>query len=57
VWNIEPEIRRIAARQVALQYARKGAFQTAEITDLGIITYPGDLASEVRAVLQGLIYA
>lgn len=56
VWNIEPEIRRITARQVALQYARKGAFQQAEISDLGIVTYPGDLASEVRGVLQGFMY-
>lgn len=56
VWNIEPEIRRICARQTAYILARRGAFQTAEITDVGVINYPPDFVAEVYGALQGFAY-
>jgi hypothetical protein len=56
-WNIEPVIRRLCARQTAYVLARKGAFQTTEINDIGVINYPPDLVAEVYAALQGFVYA
>lgn len=55
-WNVEPEIRRLCARQTAYILARKGAFQTTELNDLGAITYPADFVAEVYGALQGFMY-
>jgi hypothetical protein len=55
-WNVEPEIRRVCARQTAYVLARKGAFQTSEINDIGVINYPPDFVAEVYGVLQGFMY-
>jgi hypothetical protein len=56
-WNVEPEIRRICARQTAYILARKGSFQTTELNDLGVISYPPDFVVEVYGALQGFINA
>lgn len=56
VWNVEEPIRRAATRAAAYNYARKGAFETAQITDLGTVTYPADFPAEVRAALQAYAY-
>ncbi len=56
VWNIEPEMREEATRQVALMYARRGAY-TAQITEFGTVQYPVDLLTSARAALQRIIYS
>jgi hypothetical protein len=57
VWNIEPEIRHVAARQVGLIYARRGAYEQTVTTEFATISYPADFVTEVRAVVQRLMYA
>jgi len=52
VWQPEPEIQRIAARHAGQLYARRGAYQSAEIGDLGTIQYPADLSLEILATLD-----
>ena len=56
VWQVEDNIKRVTARQAGLLYARRGAFETANITEIGIIQYPVDLLAELRGVLQGYSY-
>lgn len=51
VWQTDENVRRIC-RQVALQYARRGAFNTSQITDFGVITFPPDLMTEIQELLQ-----
>jgi len=50
-------VRRVTARQAGLLYARRGAYEQQTITDVGVITYPADLLSELRGVLQGFQFA
>jgi hypothetical protein len=57
VWNIEPEIRQVAARQVGLIYNRRGMYETTVQTEFATVTYPADFVTEVRAALQRLMYA
>lgn len=56
VWQAEDNIKRVTARQAGLLYARRGAFETANITEVGIIQYPVDLLAELRGVVQGYGY-
>jgi len=56
VWQVEDNIKRVTARQAGLLYARRGAFETANITEIGIIQYPVDLLAELRGVVQGYGY-
>lgn len=56
VWQVEDNIKRVTARQAGLLYARRGAFETANITEIGIIQYPVDLLAELRGVVQGYSY-
>lgn len=56
VWNIEPEIRHVAARHVGLIYARRSAYQQV-VTEFGSTSYPADLVTEARAAIQRLMYA
>lgn len=51
-WETEEPIRRVAARQAAMLYARQGAFQTISIDEVGVTSYPRDLLSELGMVLQ-----
>lgn len=53
VWQVEEPIKRAVQRQASFMYARKGTYQSAEITDLGMIQFPADLLSEVYGVVQG----
>lgn len=55
-WSTEDNIRRVTARQAGLLYARRGAYEQQQITDIGVITYPADLLLELRGVLQGYQY-
>lgn len=51
VWQVEEPIKRITARQSALLYARRGAFQVTEIDGIGVTTYPADLLTELAQTL------
>lgn len=57
VWQVEEPIRRVVARQAALIYARRGAYEVVGANDLGTeIRYPQDLLTELRATLQDYAY-
>jgi hypothetical protein len=48
IWQIPEDIQRITARQASHMYARRGAYDVQEITELGTIQYPQDLLVELR---------
>jgi hypothetical protein len=53
--NISEDIQRITARQAASMYARLGAFEAQQFSDIGgVVTYPEDLLQELRNTL--LVY-
>lgn len=56
VYQVPETVRRITARQAALLYTRRGAFQVESLDGVGVITYPQDLLSELRGVLQEFQY-
>lgn len=56
VWQVEDSIKRVVARQAALLYARKGAFQVETVDGVGAISYPQDLLTELRVVLSEYQY-
>jgi len=56
VFRPEEPIRRLVTRMAAKTYARRGAFESAEITDLGTITYPADWLMEARNIIQEYAY-
>lgn len=56
VYQVDPRIRRIAARQTAQMIARQGAFQVETLDGVGVITYSQDLLPELRAVLTRFQY-
>lgn len=56
VWQVEETIRRATARQASFMYARRGAYESANITDLGIVNFPSDLLAELRGILVGFAY-
>ena len=56
-WQTDENVRRVTARQAGLLYARRGAYEQQTITDVGVVTYPADLLSELRGVLQGFQFA
>lgn len=51
VWQTDLSVRRLVARQVAAIYARKGAFETVRISEIGIVSFPPDLMTEVNDLL------
>jgi hypothetical protein len=57
IYQVDIRIRRIAIRQSAMLYARRGAFQVETLDGVGVITYPLDMLAELRATLQGFQYA
>lgn len=56
VWQVEDPVRRVVARQSGFLYARRGAYESSAITDVGVINYPSDLLAELRGVIQGYVY-
>lgn len=56
VWQVEEIVKRSCIRQAAFMYARKGAYESSSITDVGIINYPSDLLGEVRGMMQSFAY-
>lgn len=58
VFQVEPVIVRVVARQAGLLLMRRGAYDTRSANDLGTpIVYPADMLAEVYAVLQEFAYA
>lgn len=51
VWQVDESVRR-CARQVAFQYARIGAFDTARISDFSTIVFPDDWLKEIVDLLS-----
>lgn len=56
VWQVEPSVERLVSRQASFMYARRGAFESANITDFGQIQFPSDLLGEVRGIMQVFAY-
>lgn len=57
VWQVEPPIRQVVARQAAFMNARRGAFNSVEITAAGSeLRYPPDLLPELRAAIAPFSY-
>jgi hypothetical protein len=56
VYRVDERIQRIATRQAALLYARKGAFQVETLDGVGVITYPQDLLTELKQVVMEFQY-
>ena len=56
VYRVDERIRRIATRQAALLYARRGSFQVETLDGIGAVTYPQDLLMELRRTLQDFMY-
>ncbi len=58
VFQVEPVIVRVVARQAGLLLMRRGAYDTRSANDMGTpIVYPADMLAEVYAVLQEFAYA
>lgn len=56
VYQPEEDIRDVVARQAGFKYARRGAYETVTVADLGSIQFPPDLLGELRATLSGYAY-
>lgn len=56
VYRVDERVDRITARQAALLYARRGAFQVETLDGVGVITYPQDLLTELRNSLTEFLY-
>lgn len=56
VYRVDDRIQRIATRQAALLYARRGAFQVETLDGVGVITYPQDLLNELQQVIMEFQY-
>lgn len=56
VYRVDERIQRITARQAALLYARRGAFQVETLDGVGVITYPQDLLTELKNSLTEFLY-
>jgi len=52
----EPDVRGVVARQAALMYSRRGAFEQVNVLQEGVYTYPPDLLPELRSVMQQYIF-
>lgn len=56
VWQVEEPVRNIIARQAAFKYARRGAYESAVITEVGAVQFPADQLAEVWGVVTGYVY-
>lgn len=57
VYQVDEPIAHITARQASLLYARRGAYDSKNISDIGTIQFPSDLLSELTGVLTQYAYA
>ena len=55
-FRVDERIQRIASRQAALLYVRRGAFQVETLDGVGVITYPQDLLTELKNSLTEFLY-
>jgi hypothetical protein len=51
-WNPEPDVVDMLAKAAAFQFASKGAFDEATITDVGLVTRPIDMPRKFYSVAQ-----
>lgn len=56
VFQVEEPVRRVVARQAALLYARRGAYQQKEFNGIGVVSYPNDLLGELKNTLSEYMY-
>lgn len=56
VWQVEEIVKRAVIRQAAFMYARRGAYESSNITDVGVVNFPSDLLGEVRGMVQAYAY-
>lgn len=57
VWQVEPDISRVVARQAGMLLARLGAYTTVEVSPMGVETrYPADMLQELYGTLQAFVY-
>lgn len=52
VYQVDDNIRRATARQVAMQYARQGAYDGRSVSDAGSSEFPADTLQEFNGLLQ-----
>jgi hypothetical protein len=58
VWQVEPEIRYVVARQAAQMQAKRGAYETVQVLPTGTeVRYDADLIPALRAALAAYAYA
>jgi len=52
VYQVDEEIKRACLRQVNMQYARQGSYDSRKQTDAGVIEFPKDTLDEFNGLLQ-----
>ena len=56
VFRVHEPVRRAVARQAAFLYARRGAYESSSVSDLGVVNFPSDLLAEFRHIMMELAY-
>ena len=56
VFRVHDPVRRAVARQAAFLYARRGAYESSSVSDLGVVNFPSDLLAEFRHIMMELAY-
>jgi len=56
VFRVHEPVRRAVARQAAFLYARRGAYESSIVSDLGVVNFPSDLLAEFRHIMMELAY-
>jgi hypothetical protein len=56
VWQVEPSVNQAVARQAALNYSRRGAFTTVEVSGMSEVRFPQDMLNELYATMQAYVY-
>lgn len=56
VWQVEDTIRAETARQVGYVYARRGAYETATINDIGVQQFPPTMVASLLGAVEGYSY-
>jgi hypothetical protein len=52
VWQVDESIRRAVTRQVAFQYARRGAYETRRVQEFTAVDFPADVLREFYGLLK-----
>ena len=56
VFRVHDPVRRAVARQAAFLYARRGAYESSSVSELGVVNFPSDLLAEFRHIMMELAY-